>query len=557
MRQLFVAALLAVASLSAQSPLAMPFAANNSGTAGWTVCFDLDVVAASGITITAVDVNCGTTPAGTVGEVELYVGPATYVGSVLAPAVWSLAERGGVIAAGNNVPAFSCLGDGFFLPPGPHAIAIRHVGVGVGFTNGTSTNLTGATSDVHLTAGAACNGLFAGSTFSPRVWNGNLHYHVGNVPGTGCAQSASIGAGCYRGTTTFYELFPSLSAFDFAGAVGNEQGIGAARLVPQGYQAIAIGQSWFTPAGPKLLDNAPFPTTIGDTQFSRPLTLPFVFPFPGGSTSVLHAASDGYLLLGATSSNACDASPTAGELLAQGPRLCPLWGNLHASLNESTNPASGIYFDVDPIGQAAFVTWLDVADRSGSVPAAGATSVSVQVALYASGYFEFRYRAIVPNASTAPVLVGVSKGNADGLVAIDPGSVDLSASLPLTTAGPDSRPLVHAVGLPRLGTNFDFLVRDVENLVPLAFLFLGDTALPAGVSLAPFGAPDCAAFTNANLTMVAIPAALPAGTAAAAMPIQNDPALVGITITSQAAAFTTKNAFGLLTSNGVTWTVGH
>ena len=35
--------------------------------------------------------------------------------------------------------------------------------------------------------------------------------------------------------------------------------------------------------------------------------------------------------------------------------------------------------------------------------------------------------------------------------------------------------------------------------------------------------------------------ALPAGTAAAAMPIQNIPALVGITITSQAAAFTGKN----------------
>lgn len=557
MLKLLVPALLVVAGSSAQSPLAMPFAANNSGTAGWTLFCNLDVVAAAGITITAVDVNCGTTPVGTVGEVELYVGPTSYVGNVLNPAPWSLAERGGVIAGGNNVPAFSCLGDGVFLPPGPHAIAIRHVGVGVAFTNGTSTNLTGATGDVHLTAGAACNGLFTGSSFSPRVWNGNLHYTVGNVPGTGCAQSASVGAGCHRGTTTFYETFASLAACDFAGGVGNEQVLGAVRVVPEGYQVVAGGPAWFPPAGPKLLDNAPFPNTIGDTQFSRGLNLPFVFPFPGGSTSVLHAASDGYLLLASTSSNACDASPTAGELLAQGPRLCPLWGNLHASLNESTNPASGIYFDVDPIGQAAYVTWLDVADRSGSVPAAGATSVSVQIALFPSGYFEFRYRALVPNTTGAPFLVGMSKGVADGLVAIDPGSLDLSASLPLLTAGPDDRPLVHAVGLPRLGTNFDLLVRDVENLVPLAFLFLGDTALPAGVSLAAFGAPECAVFTSANLTMVAIPAALPAGTAAVAMPIPNDVALVGVTIASQAAAFTTKNALGLLASNGVTWTVGH
>lgn len=552
----FVPALLAVASLAAQSPLAMPFAANNSGTAGWTIFFDLDVVAPAGITIRALDVNCGTTALGTVGEIELYVGPTSYVGNVLAPAQWTRAEHGGVIAAGNNVPAYSCLGDGVYLPPGPHAIALRHVGVGIGFTNGTSTNLTGTTNEVHLTAGAACNGLFTGSTFSPRVWNGNLHYTVGNVPGTGCAQSEPVGDGCYRGTTTFYETLPSLAAFDFAGTSSSEQGFGAV-VVPQGYQVVAGVQAWFPPSGPKLLDNAPSPTTLGDTQFSRPLVLPFPFPFAGGSTTVLHAASDGYLLLGPTTSNACDASPTPGELLSQLPRLCPLWSNLHASLNESIDPASGIYFDVDVAGQAAYVTWLRVADRSGSVPTPGTTSVSMQVALFSSGYFEFRYRAIVPNATSAPVLVGMSKGTADGLVAIDPGSVDLSASLPLTTAGPDSRPLVHTVGLPRLGTNFDFFVRDIENLLPVAFLFLGDTAVPAGASLAPLGAPGCSAFTNANLTMVAIPAALPAGTAAAAMPIQNIPALVGITITSQAAAFTGKNALGLATSNGVTWTVGH
>lgn len=552
----FVIALLAIASVAAQSPLAMPFAANNSGTAGWTIFFNLDVQAPTGITITALDANCGTTAVGTVGEIELYVGPTSYVGNVLAPSLWTLAEHGGVIAAGNNAPAYSCLGDGVYLSPGPHAIAIRHVGVGIGFTNGTSTNLTGGTADVQLTAGAACSALFAGSTFSPRVWNGNLHYQVGNVPGTGCAQSELVGEGCYRGTTTFYETFASLAAFDFAGSGGNEQGFGAV-VVPQGYQVVAGVQAWVTPSGPKLLDNAAAPTTLGDTQFSRPLVLPFAFPFAGGSTTVLHAASDGYLLLAPTTSNACDASPTAGELLSQLPRLCPLWGNLHASLNESINPASGIYFDVDPIGQAAYVTWLDVADRSGSVPAPGTTSVSVQVALFASGYFEFRYRAIVPNTTSAPVLVGMSKGTADGLVAIDPGSVDLSASLPLTTAGPDSRPLVHTVGLPRLGTNFDFFVRDVENLAPVAFLFLGDIAVPTGASLAPLGAPGCSAFTNANLTMVAIPATLPAGTAAAAMPIQNIPALVGITITSQAAAFTSKNTLGLATSNGVTWTVGH
>ena len=53
---------------------------------------------------------------------------------------------------------------------------------------------------------------------------------------------------------------------------------------------------------------------------------------------------------------------------------------------------------------------------------------------------------------------------------------------------------------------------------PLAFLFLGDGALPAGLPLAPLGAPDCFAFTNANLTSATVPVtAIVAGLIAAAV----------------------------------------
>ncbi len=551
------AALLTAALLSAQSPLAMPFSANNGGAAGWQVFFDLNVVAGAGITITALDVNCGTTAAGTVGTVELWVGPTTYVGHVLDATPWTLAASGGVIAQGNNVPAFTCLGTGAYLPPGPHAVCVRHVGVGVGFTNGTATNLTGSTADVQLTAGAACSALFSGSSFSPRVWNGNLRYQLGNVPGTGCARSEAVGSGCYRGTTTFYESFASLAAFDFVGGVGTEQVLYAAHLPQQGYLVSSVTPQWTPPTGTQVLDNAPIAAAMGDTNFTQPLVLPFAFPFPGGSTNVIHAASDGYILLGPTTSNFCDASPTSAELLAQAPRLCPLWCNLQPAANLATNPASGIYFDVDAVNQIAYVTWLDVADRSASVPAAGTTSVTMQVALHASGDFEFRYRGIVPNTTSAPVLVGASKGSGDGFVAIDPGNVDLTTALPMLTQGPDSRPLVHSVGLPRLGTNFDLAVSDVEDLVPLAFLLLGDSAIPGGLSLAPLGAPGCAAYTNANLGAATLPVSLPAGTATVALPIPNNAALVGLQCTSQAAAFTVRNAFGISTSNGVTWTVGN
>jgi hypothetical protein len=173
------------------------------------------------------------------------------------------------------------------------------------------------------------------------------------------------------------------------------------------------------------------------------------------------------------------------------------------------------------------------------------------------GVFEFRYRQMVPNTTTAAVLVGASKGNGGGQLSIDPGNVDLSASLPLVTAGPDSRPLVHTVGLPRVGSNFVLSASDIENLVPLTILFFGDTAIDPGIDLGFFGAPGCNAHTSANLAAATVPASLPAGTASATLPIPNDPALVGLVLTSQFVAFTSKNALGLLTSNGAIWTVGN
>ena len=551
-----LAAAFGIAWLPAQSPLMMPFNANSGGADGWQVFFDLDVVDPSGVTITGLDVNCGNTAVGTVGSIEVWVGPTTHVNNATNASLWTLAVRGGVIAQGANVPSYTCLGAGLFLAPGPHGVAVRHVGVGLSYTNGNGTNQTGSTAELLLSAGAATSALFSGSFFSPRVFNGNVHYHVGNVPGTGCAQTETFGTGCYRGTTTFYETFAALAGFDFAGSAGAAQVLHATRL-PQGYLIANGTPTWFTPTGVPVLDNAGVPAAMGDTNFSRPLNLPFVFPFPRGSTAVVHAASDGYLNLGATTSNACDASPTAAELLTQAPRLCPLWCNLQPATNVLTNPQSGIYFDVDPGNQTVYVTWLDVADRSGSVPPAGSTSVNVQVALHASGDFEFRYRAIVPNVTTAAVLLGASKGIVDGLVAIDPGSVDLSAALPLLTDGPDDRPLVHTVGLPRIGTTLQFAVSDVESVVPLAFLFFGDAAIDPGIPLASIGAPDCFAHTNANLTSATIPVSASAGTGAVSLPIPMSAALIGAQATSQAVAFTVKNALGLATSNGVTWAVGN
>jgi hypothetical protein len=298
---------------------------------------------------------------------------------------------------------------------------------------------------------------------------------------------------------------------------------------------------------------------MGDNSMSAPLNLPFAFAFafPGGSTNLLHAASNGYVVLGATTATTGDQSPTVGELLGQAARLCPLWCDLQPATNLSTNPLAGIYFDVDPSNQIAYVTWLDVADRRGGTPAAGATSVNVQLAVHASGAFEFRYRNQVPNANAGDVILGYSKGNNGAIVSLDPGVSDLSAVMPLLTNGPDDRPVVHTVGLPRLGSNFVLSVADCENVVPLGFLFFGDTAVNPGLDLGVLGAPNCRAYTNGNLGSATMTLTLPAGTGSVSLAIPNDPLLNGVVLTSQVFAFSPKNTLGLEGSNGATWMLGN
>jgi hypothetical protein len=191
-----------------------------------------------------------------------------------------------------------------------------------------------------------------------------------------------------------------------------------------------------------------------------------------------------------------------------------------------------VHVDVDPSGQAVYVTWLDVADRRGTAPAAGATSVNVQVVLRASGDCALRDGAV--NAQAAGV----------------------SASFPLVTTGPDSLPLEHATGLPQIGNTFSLSIANVENLAPLAILLAGDTVFDPGLTLAAIGAPGCQAYTNLLVTAT-VPVTFPGGVGAFVLPIPNDPMLVGLAFASQFAALTTKNALGLSTSNGVAWTVGN
>ena len=549
------------ATTAAQSPLSMPFNANNGLSAGAQIFFDLTVLDPAGVTITALDVATGTTASGTPGTVEVWTTPTTFVGNEQNASVWTLGASGPVEARGDNQPSPACLGTGLFLPQGTHGIAVRHIGVALDYTGTSSTAFppisTGSTAELQLQAGKSQATPFSSAPIDFRVFNGNVYYNVGNVPGAPCGGAfgarVTYGTGCYNLSTAWYESFAQLTNFDLAGAVGTETVIGA--IQAGGAWTVTSGTSaWFTPVAPKVTTNAATPAQMGDDSMSGPLNLPFTFTFPGGSTSVIHANSNGFVVLGSTTATTGDFSPTVAELLSGEPRLFPLWGDWQPATNVATNAASGVYFDVDPSGQTVYVTWLDVADRRGQVPVAGATSLSFQVAISANGNVEYRYRDVTPAATgNAPVIVG-SKTAAASITAADGGSIDLSTSLPFSTDATDQFGLTLDSNLPRLGQNWVLTTSNHEPGVPVGATFFGDQQVNPGLDLTFIGAPECFAYTNANI--VGLTYLVAGGVGRVVVPVPANPALVGQSFAAQSVSFTTNNALGLNFSNGLLATIG-
>ena len=70
--------LFAAASLHAQSPLILPFAADQVGPIGTTLYFDMTVL--TPVTFTSLDVNTSS-PVGATGLLRLWMGPSTWVGA--------------------------------------------------------------------------------------------------------------------------------------------------------------------------------------------------------------------------------------------------------------------------------------------------------------------------------------------------------------------------------------------------------------------------------------------------------------------------------------------
>lgn len=525
MRTSLVASFLFAASLAAQSPLTTTFTSSTflAATTGVTVYFDLDVNTA--VDVQQIDANFYGA-AGPQVHIEVWGRNGTHIGNNTSSAGWTLLGVSNTVAsAGRDNPTACPFPVAFRLQPGVNGIAVQHFGAGAAYTAGTGVGLPySSTAEMVFRQGGSANPpIFVGTQNAPRVMNCNIHY----TPVGGFASATAYGTGC-GGTSqyaSYYENFPA-AGFDLGGTVSSVTSVMHVATA-NGYAVVPGSGAWFTPVSA--------PLALANETISAAQPLGFTFAPPNGPpTTSVWICDNGYLWL--NSAGIADFTPAVNELLTQGARLCPLWMSL--------NPAIGsIHFDVDPVLSAAYVTWLGVAEAGN-----GAATVTMQVALFGNGDFEFRYGPeTLSTLGTTFGLVGASPGNGG----LDPGNRDLSATLPFVT-GPDlviPDMALAASARPRLGTTISLDTTDVPAAGLLGIQFLSFTKLLPGLDLTGLGMPGCTLYQAMD---VALTFPLAGGSGSQPFAIPNNLAFQGLLVAAQSGALApTANALGLLSSNGV------
>lgn len=518
-----VSVLLTAASLVAQSPLTTTYAGGNGLGAGSTIYFDLQVTLP--VTINQIDVN-SSSAVSTPGSIDVRTCPTTYVGNDTNAGAWTLAASGPAVSAGTGVATPVTLTSPLTLAPGNYGIAITFVGIGQNYTNGSGTTVPGSganqtytTSELTLLAGASSGGA-PGTAIccNPRVFNGSLHYVIGSGA---FATSTSFGAGCLNTSSSFYETFGN-GLFDLAGQGGATNSLLLTPIGTGGYAVLPGSNTFYTPTSPNL----------GMTDDSvNTQTLPFSWITPTGPTTTVVISSNGFLWSAPNTVNGCCNGDPA-QFFAQAERYAILWQDL--------NPSTGgsVHFDVDPSGQSAYVTWLNVPEY-----AQAANLNTFQVAIFATGAVEYRWQQCGNVSHT--ILVGYTRG----LGARNGGAIDISTSVPFVTQL-DRTPLaLRTSARPVIGTSFSWVTNNFPTTSFVGILGLGFSSIIPPFDLGLLGAPGCFQHVGVSSTTAFLPTS---GSGSVLTTIPNSAALTGVRVFGQSIAVDpTINALGAITSNGI------
>jgi hypothetical protein len=345
-----------------------------------------------------------------------------------------------------------------------------------------------------------------------------------------CGTHVEYGAGCYNRTATFYELFPA-ATFDLSG---------------QTLTMLPAGGGYFVSAAPISSFFTPVAASLGltDDSLSAPITLPAVFAYPGGSTTSIIVHSNGQVFFGAGA--VADYTPTVTNFLGRGPNV-GVWNDFNPSAVGSGN----VHVDIDSVNSIAYVTWNGVYNF-------GTTLANTwQVALYLAGssspgQVELRFQSLNNTSTLSMVAIcGFTPGNGS----LDPGSRDLSASVPFTTP-PETRALAMSAGpAPTMGSPTTWTVRNVPSSALFTAFVMNFAGLtPPGIDLGFLGAPGC----NQLIALGGASTVLLFGqpTVSQTLTLPSGPSWVGFQVYAQGASFVPgANPLGVITSNGVQTTI--
>ena len=185
MRKLILLSVLALAtSISTADTITTLFADNNSGGLGGGVYFDV-TVGALPIEITGYEVNSPTAPGAAIAF-EVYTHAGGHAGNESSPAGWNLEATGSGTTAGSDLHSIVPLNSRFVLAANTTVGMAITLGSAAAhrYTNGNGANQHYEDANVAMDLGTATNIFFSGSAFSPRVWNGTIHYNVIPEPAT-------------------------------------------------------------------------------------------------------------------------------------------------------------------------------------------------------------------------------------------------------------------------------------------------------------------------------------------------------------------------------------
>lgn len=343
-----------------------------------------------------------------------------------------------------------------------------------------------------------------------------------------CASASSYGTGCVGVGDSVYEFFASSAANDLGGsAISWFYGGG-------GYTMISPIAAALVPVGPGATNVAP-----GFLDGQQSFTLSTPMPGPGGSVTTLNVTTKGQIeLTGPTTF--IDFSPSPAEFVAWPNAMFCCWCDW-----DQTDPGSGLIW-YEEAGGVAYVTWDGVHGFNSVAP----STFQFQFDL-ASGAVTLVF-GTMDTTNPDAVLVGYTGAGGQ----LDPGSIDLSTIGSAFVNDAEVLPMgMDAVGLPALGNlSFGFNAFNVPQLLPVGFIYFGDFVLNPGIDLGFIGMAGCNAYTNANIGTFSFPAI--GGSGIAPLPIPNNLAFVGATLSAQALALSTLTTLNLVASNGVQFTVG-